>query len=393
MWIRVLALIFFLGCAWINVAPQTEPKPKPRRFTGGLVTDLPFEPADKDFKFQIWLDTRGRTPEDTIQKVRVRIYENPNLTFTPQTFDLDGNKPETIHVVRKPGSASLVEVIARPDGGLNGIDQTINFGFKASLKAEIPPIINPGDKRAFTLKLIDEQGKNVTLRAPAFLRLIASNAQLTSNGNSSNQKLDIPLQTGANATSLIEVVPANLKLGGTGSVQAELHASEQYVLSSADPYSFTIPVAGWVQLLLAILGGLLNAAYSILRRIADAQKEDWKDIAVKAGFGVIGGILAVLFIDKFSIIGITLDRASVAGYVSLGFILSYIGIDAFFSKVRPSTNQNESPQPPQAKPGGNQRVTQGVGQGLGAGSSGSGNGGHSSTVLEEVPAGIPDGHR
>jgi len=57
-----------------------------------LVTDLPFEPNDKEFKFQIWLDHGSTNPKpDT---ANVFIYENPSLTYDPSEFTLTGNKPQ-----------------------------------------------------------------------------------------------------------------------------------------------------------------------------------------------------------------------------------------------------------------------------------------------------------
>jgi hypothetical protein len=344
------------------------------------VTDLPFEPNDKEFKFQIWLDAGNINPSGTGSKatqsngsldtanvnasgtspkaspsagksddltVHVFLYGNPNLTYDHSELVLKGSKPETVSVKRKQGSATLVEVIARPDIDIcQGIDQTVNFGFKASIDAELPHELHGGTKQAFTVKLVDEQNKSVALRAPAFVRLIGSNAKLRIYDNAPETTIDIPLQTGANATPLIEIFPDKLYAGGNGSVQAELHAADQYVLASGDAIGFLIPVASWLQMLMGILGGLLNAFYSTLRLIAGSQKETWRGVAAKAGIGVVGGVVAVLFADKAILIGIKIDQASLAGYVALGFIVSYLGIDNFIAKLKPGTNDTPAADAP-----------------------------------------------
>src|ERR1700730_10675349 len=117
-----------------------------------LVTDLPFEPNDKEFKFQIWSEPGSTKSARTFH---VFLYGNPNLTYDKSEFDLEANKPQVITVKRKQGSTSLVEVIARPDDeSCQGIDQTINFGFRASIKTELPHELVGGSKQAFTVKLI-----------------------------------------------------------------------------------------------------------------------------------------------------------------------------------------------------------------------------------------------
>lgn len=55
--------------------------------------------------------------------------------------------------------------------------------------------------------------------------------------------------------------------------------------------------------------------------------------------------MAVLFADKAPLIGIKLDQTSLAGYVALGFIVSYLGIGTLLDKLTP-TGSNCSAVPP-----------------------------------------------
>lgn len=302
----------------------------------GLVTDLPFETRENQFSFQIWFtgDSEDR------DNLTVFLYNNPNLTFNRTQISLHRSKPETITVTRKKhSSASLVEIIARPQlQGWDGINQTVNFGFKASLRTDLPDTLKGGEKRAFSVEIVDSDGKPVTLTAPAFMRLIGSNAKIRQ-GADWVSKLDIPLQTGANATPLIEIVAEKVPWGGRGSLQAELHAAEQYVLTNSGARSFNIPVATWMQYCMAVVGGLINVGYSLLLIVAEIKKNGKQTFNknrawAQAGIGVVGGVLAVLFADKLSLVGIRVDQVTVAGYVVMGFVISYIGIGAVLGKLK-----------------------------------------------------------
>lgn len=363
--LTIVGLLIFFLCTSCNRPESVIRAASPTQQTRqcALVTDLPFEPNEAEFKFQIWLDPGS---EKSNQAFHVFLYANPNLKYDKSDFTLKAYKPQTITATRRQGSATLVEVIARADGDrCHGIDQTINFGFRASLKAELPQELLGGSRQAFTVKLIDEQGKSVALKAPAFVRLIGSNAKLRVYSNAPKTTVDISLQTGANATPLIEILPEKLLAGGNGSVQAELHASEQYILASSDLIPFVIPVAFWIQLLMGIVGGLLNAFYSVLRLIADSAKETWRDIGAKAGIGVVGGIVAVLFADKAALIGIKLEQTSLSGYVALGFIISYLGVDSFLTRLKPGPPSQQTLSldsvVPSAGPQGTQVTVRGTG--------------------------------
>jgi hypothetical protein len=357
----LLILSSFAFWDWEKLRQKPMPAPMTLNITigaplkGSLVTDLPFELPEKEFNFQVWLELNksstpnavppqsnsASSPKNTNSSqlkatIPVFLYENPALTFKPNRFDLEADKPKLIHVTRKPGSASLVEIIAKPPEDYQGIDQTVNFGFKAVLKADLPAEMIGGQRYGFTIKLLDEQGKTTTLRAPAFLRLIGSDVKMRiGDYDAPVGTLDIPLRTGANATPLIEAIPAPLLTGGRGSIQAELHAAEQYVLASGDPMTFQIPVKTWLQYGLAILGGLLNALYSLFLLLGKSnENETGRHFLARIGIALVGGILAVLFADQFALIGIKLDHTSVSAYVALGFIISYFGIDVFLSKLQ-----------------------------------------------------------
>lgn len=322
-------ILFLLSALAAFAAPAASSVQQARR---GLVTDLPFETKARDFSFQIWFT--GDSEERG--KLQVFLYNNPNLRFQPSLIELERNKPVSITATRnKASSASLVEIIARPQSpGWEGIDQTVNFGFSGSLKTDLPQSLKGGEKRAFSVEIVDGEGKPVTLTAPAFVRLIGSNAKLRQ-GSEWVSKLDIPLQTGANATPLVEIVAEKIPWGGQGSVQADLHTAEQYVLTNSSPRSFNIPVATWMQYGMAVVGGLLNVVYSLLLIVSKLGTETKARVWAKAGMGALGGVVAVLFADKLSLIGVQIEQVSVAGYVTMGFLISYVGIEALLAKLKP----------------------------------------------------------
>ncbi len=317
-----------LSCALVpGLAAQAEPPSK------SLWSDLPFEITNSSgkFAFNFWLDPKFAK---TGEKVHVYMQKNPSITFEPADFILEGSQRFLVTAEKVGKDPVLVEIAATPDGGWDYFDRTVNFGFVGEMKTDPLKEIRSGEVKAFSLRFFDAQGKKTALKAPTLLRLIGSNAKLRTIGDKvwHDEPLKIWLQTGANSSPLVEATPKSFT-GGEGRIQVELTSNDQYVLLSSDDLTFAAPPLEWLVFVMAILGGLLHAIYELVSALLKRDKTALPVAGAKAIIGILSGIIAVLFADK---VGIKLDTTSLTGYVALGFLVAYIGVDTVLKKSRPT---------------------------------------------------------
>ncbi|HET9183798.1 MAG TPA: hypothetical protein VFP59_16830 [Candidatus Angelobacter sp.] len=279
----------------------------------------------------MWLD-----PNCVKLRERVNVYfqSSPYLRFNREKCTLKGSQRCLVKARRIGKDPILAEVVANPDNGWEYFSRTVSFGFSGEMKTEPLKEIRSGQVKPFSLQFYDDHGKKTSLKAPTTLRLIGSNARLREIGDKTwpDQPLNIPLQTGVNATPLIEVTPDS-KSGGEGRIQAELTSDDKYVILSSTDITFTAPPTEWLIFTMAILGGLLHAIYELASGLVSKDKTLKSSLPVagaKAIIGILSGIIAVLFAEK---VGLKFDPTSLSGYVALGFLVSYIGVDTVLKKA------------------------------------------------------------
>lgn len=293
-----------------------------------LQADVPTEVYNNqgEFKFTVWLDPKYVKQDEV---VHIYFQQDPSLTFDPPDFDLKGTQHVGVKA-KKTGTDKLVRVIANSDrAAWLSIDRTVNFGFVGEMKADSPGEIKSGQIKSVVWHFVDEQGKKTTLKAPTMLRVIGSNMRARQVGtNEWKNPLEVWLDPGANATPLIEVSPESVT-GGQGRLQAAVLIGGQYVLMTGEDLQFPTPPPDWLIFVMAIVGGLIHAAYELVTALLRSSTEG-THITGKAIIGVLSGVIAVLFADK---VGISIDRTSLTGFVALGFLVAYIGVDTLLNRA------------------------------------------------------------
>ena len=298
--------------------------------------DIPTEITDKDTTAHVWLPSKPPNGET----IHVHVISGSQLEVSPSAFDLGDTKPQVLNIKRlntKPALVQLaleVEIAGNTTSSVQEIDRVINLGFHPVIKFAVPSQVSGGATVGFTVKTVDETGKSISMPAPVFLLLRGVNVKFAEGASDPQNPLRVDLSTGANSTPPLKLIPERILSGGTGSLQVELHGDEDYVISESDSQDFTIPVALRLQFAMAILGGLLNSVYATILLFLDHGTENWKTVGARAGIGVIAGVLTVLFADKAALLGVSLQGPSLVGYVAAGFLVAYLGIDAFFARAR-----------------------------------------------------------
>jgi hypothetical protein len=333
-----LLLLAAVGCTHQST-PQAQNLKITAAWTPNLVQwDIPTELSDKSETAHIWLPRQPPAGKP----IHVHAFASSQVKLDQTEFDLTDTRPQAITIAKvttKPSLAQIVLEIEDGGGQNNEISKIVNIGFHPAIKFNVPPLISGGSTVGFSVRTLDETGKAVPMPAPVFLLLNGVNVKFASGTNSLQNNLRVPLQIGANATPPLKMVPEPMLAGGTGSVQVELRTNDDYVISSSESQEFTIPVALRLQFAMAILGGLLNSLYATIVLLLDHGTETWRTVGARAGIGIVAGILTVLFADKAAVLGINLQGSSLIGYVAAGFLVAYLGIDAFFArgKLSPAT--------------------------------------------------------
>src|SRR5258708_2657259 len=326
----LIALVF---CMQMIAADQSGDKPIDKFLQSDVPPELAVATGGK-FVFNIWLDPKVAKPDE---EVIVYLQDSSNFKFKEKRFSLKGTSRASVEATRV-GKELLVEIAANLDkADWAPFRRTLNFGFRAEMKADPIEEIRSGDIKACSFKLLDEQGKSRSAKGSTLLTLIGSNAKMRKSGDTKwENPLNLWLAAGANATPLVEVTPEYLT-AGEGRVHAELLITGEYVLVSGEDLKFSAPPPQWLILLMSILGGLIHSVYELVSGLLRQDRGSIPTAASKAVIGILSGVIAVLFADK---VGITVDKSSLTGFVALGFLVAYVGVDAILKKVKAD---NDSP--------------------------------------------------
>ncbi len=351
---------------------------------GGFLIDLPYKvEINKPFDLDIWL-----APQDPKFNGPVQVFmeQNSRMQYKPRVFTLKPGIRKTIQARILKSDSGLAEIIATADGWEDYRVQ-VDAGFSAKIRSSLKPSIESGKRQSFTIDFIDTNGKPVSLDGPVSVTLQSSNAKIrqvgkmscddegqtaddgqNSNTNNQNGNLNtsrssgvrrtnttiterwcdnirFTVERGTSSTPLIEVKPETI-FPEKGVILVEVRINGDFFLLN-DQISFDILPRWWVPLLMTIVGGLLYSLYKVMKG-QDKPKGHQPDQRVSAlSFfsitvltGIFAGVLAYL-LGNYGILGFKVDSSSLQGYVILGFLFSYVGVDAI---LKAATQRGEQPK-------------------------------------------------
>jgi hypothetical protein len=269
-----------------------------------------FEPSEKNFSesVEIFMDeTDG------------------NIKYVPNSFTL---KPYE----RKNVEARVIQFEPRY--------VTIDTGFSAKFKAaNLDKPIESGSTRSIVLEFVNNEGKFIYLDAPIKVTLQSSNTKFYKQSDGSwVDKIEFDIREGQRCTPAIQIQPKSWSMDA-GMITAEAGINRDNValgqVVSNQNISFVILPPWWLSLLMALIGGVLHGMYQATREIFALKKppsEQLFKIGWRIPCGALAGVLSYLFVD-WDIIGIKIDTTSLKGFVILGFLFSYVGIDLVLKNI------------------------------------------------------------
>ena len=156
---------------------------------------------------------------------------------------------------------------------------------------------------------------------------------LTSSSTWTN-KVTYELKQGCNSGYVLTLRPDRTFLTEKGMVHVEAKIDDDTILRSEN-LEFTIVPSQKYLLFMAIIGGMLYGLFLVTKEISNIQytfKWFLMHVILKIITGAVTGAISYFLVD-WDILGIKLDTTSAKGFVILGFMFSYVGIDTILKKI------------------------------------------------------------
>jgi hypothetical protein len=292
---------------------------------GQIEGDVPIEVLkSQPFDFYVWVKPRNREFDGT---VKVFMDNNPKVKYEPSEFMLKVGERRQVRATIIATNCGLAVIGAHADNW-HDLDITVNAGFSAKLKANLADPVESGDQKSFSISLIDKDSKPVQLDVEARLIIQASKILLRDQTNNRwVEKVEVKLPLGTSSTA-VDIRP-NTWSSDTGMITAELRSYRDFPVHSE---SFYLPILPpwYVPLLMAMLGGLLYSTTQILKKFSRRKATGFRFLLNKVLPGLLPGLVAgtiAYLLASWGILGIKVDTTSLKGFVILGFLFSYVGVD------------------------------------------------------------------
>jgi len=307
--------------------------------TKGQIMGNPPIKVDKaqPFDFHIWLKPANPSFDGS---VKIFMDNNPKVKYEPQEFTLKAGERQKVRATILNTGCGLAVIAAYADDW-EELDTTVDGGFLAKVKTNLNESIESGVKKSCYISFTDENGKPIALDADTVMVLQSSKLGLYDQTNKKwVESIQIQLPFGSSSTPAFDILP-DTWASDMGIISVELRSALNYPI-----YNDNIPIPilpPWYSpLLMAMMGGILYSSFQCIR-LGKAHRRSGKgrlrQLVVKKIIpalitGCVSGLLAYLF-ASWGILGIKVDTTTLKGFVILGIIFSYIGIDLILKTVAP----------------------------------------------------------
>jgi len=278
-----------------------------------------------------------RLEPGTAKAITVTMGQNENVSYTPSSFKLHGDKEQLVRVQVHSSRTGVVRIRAFAEGYAPH-SELLDLGFLGVLKTDNNPI-NYNTPTTRTIEITLQDGTPLSLESNYVMRLQSNDAFLFA-GNTANPpgcsvkaglatSLPLDLTIGTSASPQFQMLSCN-KNGGTAHLAANL-TNERGGISVHHDFTFVTRPAPWLTMALAMGGGALYALFS-LRQVTDTKTQHAKpNYILLVLSGLSAGVLAWLCDDR-DLFQLKLDPSVLKTYFLLGVLFSYFGIDVVFKK-------------------------------------------------------------
>ncbi len=327
---------------------EPEPTGEP---LGSLEADLTVR-AEKDKPFDIDMFLK---PKDTKFKDAVTVFmeQTSQVKYDPRVFTIKPGERKTIKATVLKTNSGLANIVASADNW-DDYSTIVITGFNAHLKTNITEAIDSGVTKSFTINLVDNQGSPVQLDSDLELSLTGSNIKLKKPEDTAWQdRLAVTLRENTSSSPALNI-QSDTMVADKALISAQLESSD-FVVHNADLW-IDVKSRWYVPLLMAILGGLVHSVYKIMKESNDPRQPlrsrpfFFRVVITGLLTGVLAGWLAYL-LASWGVLGIKVDTTTLQGFVILGFLFSYVGVDMILKAVTNRNPQEDNGPSPDRVPG------------------------------------------
>jgi hypothetical protein len=266
--------------------------------------------------------------------------QTSQIKYEPRVFTVKPGERKTIKATVLKTNSGLAPIVATADNWETYTTIVIT-GFNARLKTNITEAIDSGVTKSFSINLVDNQGNPVQLDSDVDLTLQGSQIKVkTSEDTAWHDRIVIPLRENSSSSPALSIQSDSL-IADKGLISVQLE-SNGFVVHNADLWIEVKP-RWYVPLLMAMLGGVLQGIYKVVKESKNPKNSllpyGLGAALVGLSTGAISGALAYLMAN-WGVLGIKVDTTTLQGFVILGFLFSYIGVDVVLKTV---TTKEEPP--------------------------------------------------
>lgn len=309
---------------------------------GELEADLPVK-VEKDKPFEI--DVSLKTSKAFQGTAQVRMEQTVAVAYDPRVFTLTAGETKTVKATVQKTFSGVVHILGSSPGW-GDLDEVVDTGFNAKLRSNITDAIDSGVTKSFSINLVDPQGNPIPLDAPLTLTLQGSNVKLKAAADTAwHDNIGFTLKEGVSSIPVLHIQSDSFT-GDRALISAQLESGDDFVIHNSDIWIDVKP-RWYVPLLMAMLGGALHSFYKAIKQPGDSPRDyfTWK-AGLAMIVGIVSGALAYL-LANWNVLGIKVDTTTLQGFVILGFLFAYVGVDVILHNL---TSRKPQPGDPVSAP-------------------------------------------
>jgi hypothetical protein len=294
----------------------------------------------------VWVDLDN--PAKT-ENVDVYMEQTRKVRYEPRNFQIKPGTRKTIRVTILKATSGLA-MIRGSANGVYTLEEPVDAGFTAKIRAtNVDQPLMSGRTASIRFDFVNGQGQPIAVDAPLRLTLecpgLYFRAKPTDNWDD-GLKIDVP--ENSTSTQPIQVRPRWLWSPESASliVRTEIADAAGYSFVVRDEaVVFNQVPQWWLPLAMAIVGGIVFSFYQGTQdwmKSTDPKRTRTLSILVTRVLpGSLAGALAY-FLVNMNVLGIKIDTTQLQGFVVLGFLFAYVGIDTILKLVTKKSEEKQN---------------------------------------------------
>ena len=276
------------------------------------------------FKIDVWYLPKKPTGGAV---ANVFFDRGANVQYDPPELALEAFRRKQVTVTVKKAPSGLARIAAY-SGCCPDRTATVLCDFKGRLRALDPDKLESRKNQPVSVLLEDNQGRPLILDSDLDLRIATFNADVSADGKTWQTIITSKIRKGAARSDFVYIRPTPVDVA-EGHIQVTGFGDAGNVAFS-DDLVFTITSPWWLKLSMAMLGAFLYALYKRLNSPTD--ETELLTFLRSLGAALVAGVFAYE-LANLNVFGIKLDTTSLHGFVVLGLLTAYVGVEPLLSKL------------------------------------------------------------